>query len=133
MVTRLTPRALWIAEGVFPARYCKRIRARSTSRTGATREACRVSSRFCSSAVSTKAGSLDFPATPPTLARQTTSVNVLTKRCTSALKPRVGPEHTRAIDRVGGKNEWAIERQPAEMGVQSRGGGRIKQLGSEKG
>ncbi len=38
MVTRLTPRALWIAEGLFPARYCKRIRARSTSRTGAARE-----------------------------------------------------------------------------------------------
>src|SRR6266568_2348992 len=83
MVTRLIPRALWMAEGLFPARYCKRIRARSTSRTGAEREACRVSSRFSSSGLRTKAGSLDFPATLPTVAHQTTSVNVLMKRCTS--------------------------------------------------
>src|SRR2546427_13222561 len=82
MVTRLIPKALWIAEGFFPARYCKRIRARWTSRTGAAREACNVSSRSCSSAVRTKAGSLDFPAMLPTVAPQSHSVNVLMKRCT---------------------------------------------------
>src|SRR6266478_290889 len=83
MVTRLIPRDRWMAEGLFPAWYRKRIRARSTSRTGATREACNVSSRFCSSAVKVKAGSLDFPAMLPTVACQTASVNVLMKRCTS--------------------------------------------------
>src|SRR5436189_4706026 len=82
MVTRLTPRDLWIAEGFFPARYCKRIRARSTSRTGATREARRDSSRFCSSGVRTKAGGLDFPGTLRTVACHGNSVNVLMKRCT---------------------------------------------------
>src|SRR5437773_11222725 len=84
MVTRLIPRDLWIAEGLFPAWYCKRIRARSTSRTGAAREACNVSSRFSSSEVKAKAGSLDFPAMLPTVACQAVSVNVLMKRCTRA-------------------------------------------------
>src|SRR5437016_756977 len=83
MVTRLIPRDLWIAEGLFPAWYCKRIRARSTSRTGAAREACNVSSRFSSSEVKAKAGSLDFPAMLPTVACQAVAVNVLMKRCTS--------------------------------------------------
>ena len=54
-------------EGIIPiCMYCKRIRARSTSRSGAAREAPRVARRCSSSAVRTRAGSLDFPAMLPT-------------------------------------------------------------------
>src|SRR5207247_285743 len=48
-------------------------------------EACNVSSRFSSSEVKAKAGSLDFPAMLPTVACQAVSVNVLMKRCTSTV------------------------------------------------
>src|SRR6266511_3663124 len=51
-----------MADGLFPAWWSNRIRARSTSRTGAAREE-RKASRFCFSvSVRTKAGSFDFPA-----------------------------------------------------------------------
>jgi len=82
MVTRLKFNARWMAEGLFPAWYCSSRRARSTSRTGAARDALNVSRRFISSAVRTSAGSLIFQPCSPQHTRPSSFCKCFNERCT---------------------------------------------------